>query len=231
MSQLGVPDSRIRVVIADSYPVVRRGIRHEIESQADMVVVRETADGCELLDLVKIYKPHVVILDVKLDHLSGAKVTRCLNTIKWYPPEFKPKIVVYSSYFDKHYIWSLLGAGARGYLLKSDPPEKLLQAIREVHAGKTVLSQRVQTNMIDSIPSLNQELNDREIKIMQMLAGGQSDQEIACNLNVSRTEVEAHLNNIYRKIPWIRSRAEAVVWAWINHMIPEPDMQRGLPAQ
>lgn len=223
MQQTASTYFNIRVLLADIHHIVHQGIRHEIESQHDMFVVGETNDGLEALDLAVQLKPDVIILDVKLARLSGAKVTRCLNEISKGVTGSTPKVVVYSSYFDKHYVWSLLAAGAKGYLLKSDPPEKLLAAIRQVNAGQIVLSPTVQTNLVKIIPYLNQDLSMGEIKVLQLLAHGQSNQEIAKNLNISVGTVKSHLNNTYRKIPWIRSRAEAVTWAWINNIVPETD--------
>ena len=211
----------IRILLADMHAIICQGIRQEIETQSDMLVVGETNDGFELLDLATELKPDVIILDIKLARLSGLKVIRCLNKMNWRVPDSLPKIVVYSTHSDKQYVWSLLAAGAKGYLLKSDPPEKLLAAIRLVKSGQIVLSQTVQTNLVKMIPHLNQDLSNGEIKVMQLLAQGQSNQEIAKNLNISVGTVKSHLNNTYRKIPWIRSRAEAVAWAWINHIVSE----------
>ena len=223
MPQTASTHFNIRVLLADTHHIVHQGIRNEIESQADMCVVGETIDGLEALNLAKELRPDVVVLDIKLARLSGVKVTRLLHEINWDATRPIPKIIVFSSYDDTHYVWSLLAAGAKGYLLKSDPPEKLLTAIRQVKAGETVLSQTVQTNLVKSIPDLNQDLSEGEIKVIQLLAYGQSNQEIAENLNISVGTVKSHLNNTYRKIPWIRSRAEAVTWAWINHIVPDSD--------
>lgn len=223
MPQTVSTDINIRVLLADIHYIVHQGIRNEIESQADMLVIGETIDGYEALDLVDELKPDVVVLDIKLARLNGVKVTRRLNEINWGPARVTPKVIVFSSYVDAHYVWSLLAAGAKGYLLKSEPPDNLLSAIRQVDAGQTVLSQIVQTNLVKSIPHLNQDLSEGEIKVIQLLAYGQSNQEIAQNLNISVGTVKSHLNNTYRKIPWIRSRAEAVAWAWINHIVPDSD--------
>lgn len=217
------PNINIRILIADAHLIVHQGIRHEIASQLDMEVIGETTDGYDALEFAKEQKPQVIILDAKLDRLSGIKLTRCLQEYKWVPAKFKPKVLVYSSHFDKHYVWSMFAAGAKGYVLKSDPPEKLLTAIRQVNAGKTVLSQQVQTNMVKTIPHLKQELSVGETKVMQLLAHGHSNQEIAQMLDISVGTVKAHINNTYRKIPWIRSRAEAVAWAWINHIVSDSE--------
>lgn len=201
--------------------IVRNGLRQEIEKQTDMIVVGETVDGYEALDLAAQLKLDVVVLDVKLAGLNGIYVTRCLtemtrNTTN--KPKPAPTVLVFSAYGDKQYVWSSLAAGARGYLLKSELIERLPAAIRQVAAGETVLSQTVQTNMVELIPSLNRELSTSEFKVIQLLAHGLSNREIAQKLRISEGTVRSHLNNTYRKIPWIRTRAEAVAWAWINHI-------------
>ena len=222
MPRTASTQSKIRILIADMHHIIHQGIRNEIESQRDMYVVAETVDGCEALNLARKLKPDIIVLDVKLARLSGVKVTRQINE-NWDSTKPIPKTIVFSSYDDTHYVWSLLAAGAKGYLLKSDPPGNLIGAIRQVKSGQTVLSQTVQTNLVKAIPHINRDLSEGELKVMQLLAYGQSNQEIAQNLNISVGTVKSHLNNTYRKIPWIRSRAEAVAWAWINHIVPDSD--------
>lgn len=215
-------ECKTRVLLADMHHIARKGIRQEIANQADIWVVGETDDGYELLDLASTLKPAVVILDIKLARLSGVEVTRYLNEMARNTAQranLAPVVLVFSAYSDKQYVWSLLAAGARGYLLKSEPLAQLVTGIRQVAAGQTVLSQSVQTNIVELIPYLNQELSDGESKVVQLLAHGLSNREIAQNLHISEGTVKSHLNNTYRKIPWIRTRAEAIAWAWINHIV------------
>ena len=218
-------DFKIRVLLADMHHVVRQGIRYEIENRADMIVVGETADGYEVLDLAVKLRPDVIILDVKLARLSSVKVIQSLNELSCNLNQPTPHILVFSAYADKYYMYSLLASGVEGYLLKSEPLERLLDAVCQVHAGEIVLSQIIQTNLVKSLPYLHQELSAGEIKVLQLLAHGLSNREIAQNLGVSEGTIRSHLSNIYRKIPWIRSRAEAVAWAWINHIVSEPEME------
>lgn len=216
----------IRILLADMHHVVRDGIRQEIEKQADMVVVGETDNGYEALDLAAGLDLDVVVLDVKLAGLNGIYVTRCLNDMtrtKTKQTNPAPAVLVFSAYSDKQYVWSSLAAGARGYLLKSELIEQLPVSIRQVAAGETVLSQIVQTSMVELIPSLNQELSASEFKVIQLLAHGLSNKEIARKLHISEGTVKSHLSNTYRKIPWIRTRAEAITWAWINHITSEAE--------
>lgn len=219
-------DCKTRVLLADVHHIVRNGIRQEIEKQADMVVVGETSDGYEAVNLARELNPDVVILDVKLSGQGGVKVIHSLNEMARkhiIRPVRKPAVLIFTAYSDKQYVWSLLASGARGYLLKSEPLGQLLVGIRQVMSGQTVLSQAVQTNMVKLIPDLNQELSATEIKVMQLLAHGLSNRDIAQNLYITEGTIKSHLNNIYRKVPWIRNRAEAIAWAWINHIVSSPD--------
>lgn len=213
----------IHVLLADTHQIVRNGIRQELQTQTDMMVMGDTADGYDLLDLVRSTEPDVVILDIKLARLNGVKVTQCLSRMTHEMGSSPPSVLVYSGQDDKQYIWSLMAAGAKGYLLKSEPLDQLLIGIRQIAAGYTFLSRRVQTSMVEVIPDLNQELSDAETKVIQLLAHGFSNKEIAQNLQISEGTVRCHLNNTYRKVPWIRTRAEAIAWAWINRIVPDID--------
>ncbi|MCL4263617.1 MAG: response regulator transcription factor [Anaerolineae bacterium] len=216
--------TKTRVVIADIHAVVRQGICQELAHHADMEVVGETADGYETLALTSQHQPDVVILDIRLLGLDAVEVTRRLQKMSWSSPSGRSHaaaVLVFSAYNDKQYIWSLLAAGARGYLLKNEPLEQLVDGIRQVAGGQTILSQSVQTTVVEMIPRLNQELSDSEAKVLQLLAHGLSNREIAYELHITEGTVKAHLNNTYRKIPWIRTRAEAIAWAWINRLVPD----------
>ena len=216
--------AKTRIVIADSHEVVRRGICQEIAHQPDMEVVGITADGYEALALVRRLRPDVVVLDVKLANLDGVEVTRALQEITWQSAQKHGQstaVLVFSAYSDKQYIWSLLAVGVKGYLLKSEPLEQLIRGIRCVAAKQTVLSQSIQNSIIEMIPKLNQDLSATEAKVMQLLARGMSNQEIAAQLHITEGTVKAHLSNTYRKIPWIRTRAEAIAWAWINRIVSD----------
>ncbi len=212
----------IRVLIADIHQIVRQGVRQEIEKHHDIFVVGETDDGQELLQLTEQLGPHVIVLDINLRNLSGIEVARYLGKRRAGNPDAEhAEILVFSSYHDRHYVWSMLSAGAKGYLLKQDYLGTVVDGIRSVASGQTVLNQQIQNTMLRFIPEMNQELSGSEISIVQLLARGLSNDEIARQLNISEGTVKSHLQNTYRKIPWIRNRAEAVTWAWINRVIVE----------
>jgi DNA-binding NarL/FixJ family response regulator len=223
-SEKDLTKPEIRILVADIHQVVRNGIRQEVAQHRDIVVVGDTADGYEALELARRLRPDVVVLDIKLARLDGVGVLQYLQDITWkVSPSMScsPAALIFTAYSDKQYIWSLLAAGAKGYLLKSEPPEQLVKGIRRVATGQTILSQSVQTSMIELIPQLNQALTDSETKVLQLLAHGLSNREIARELKITEGTVKVHLNNTYRKIPWIRTRAEAIAWAWINRVVSD----------
>ena len=212
----------IHVLLADTHKVICDGLRHEIGQHNDIEVVAETDDGYEVIRLVSLINPDVVVLDVNLRHLGGIQVARFINQNN--PQDLEatpPRVLAFSSYSDKQYIWGMLAAGVKGYLLKSDSLEKVVMGIRNVAAGETVLSQQVQNTLLRFIPELHQELSQSEINVLQLLAHGLSNEQIAASLKITEGTVKNHLHNTYRKIPWVRTRAEAVAWAWINRIVPE----------
>lgn len=223
MQEIKSDSSPIRILLGDTHEIVRQGIHQAIDNQPDMLVVGESDNGHELLDLAQQHQPDVIILDIKLSGLNGVKVTQCLHNML--RPEVTPKVLVFTADSDKQYIWSLLSAGATGYLLKSEPMDQLVVGLRQMAAGHTILSQSIQTNMVTLIPYLNQTLSDSEGRVVQLLARGFSNEEIAQQLSISEGTVKSHLSNTYRKIPWVRTRAEAISWAWINHLVPEGKYQ------
>lgn len=215
-----VTESVIHVVLADTHQIIRDGLRHEIGKHDDIGVVGETSDGYEVIQLAEQLCPDVVVLDVNLGYLSGIQVARHINQIKQEGPQaMPPHVLAFSSYNDKQYIWGMLAAGVKGYLLKSDPLETVVLGIRAVAEGQTVLNQQVQNALLRLIPELHQDLSQSEINILQLLAHGLSNEQIAKDLKITEGTVKTHLHNTYRKIPWVRTRAEAAAWAWINRIV------------
>jgi DNA-binding NarL/FixJ family response regulator len=219
------PDQTIiRVLLADRHQVVRYGIREELAKTDDMSVVGEATDGHEAIQLVRQLQPDVLILDAYLPAVSGVQVIRQLKnqfakTKTKYSHTYFPAILVLSAYSDRQYVWSLLTAGVKGYLLKTETLPTIVAGIRQVACGQSVLSTPIQTLLVDLIPKLNQELSSSELKVLALLAQGLSNKEIAQLLEISEGTVKIHLNNTYRKVPLIRSRAEAVAWARINRIV------------
>lgn len=214
------PNKAINIVLADAQTLVRHGLKQAIAQQDDVVVVAETGDGYHALELVAKHKPDIVILDVPLLGLSGIEVAQHIHHQSLFPETAAvTNVIAFSAYGDRQYVWAMLTSGARGYLLKNDPVPLVIDAIRQVDRGYVALSPSLQALLVDYVVSHDFTLSERELDIFKLLAQGHSNKEIALRLSISEKTVQQHLQNSYRKLPFVRNRAEAVSWAWINRLV------------
>ena len=207
---------KIRILIADDHAVVREGTRQFLEREDDLEVVGEAADGEEAVRLVGKLSPDVAIMDISMPNIDGIEATRQIKAK--YP---KVAILILSAYDDDQFVFSLLEAGAAGYLLKSVRGNELVTAIREVSAGESVLHPTIARKVLNRFTHITDEtqkqksqdvLTEREIEVLQYAAQGSSNQEIADSLYLSLRTVQSHLNHIFNKLQ-VSSRTEAVVHA------------------
>lgn len=214
----------IRVLVADEYAIVRRGLVQEIAQQPDMCLVGEATNGPDALQMAQTIPADVLLLDTRLPGLNGVQIARQLLRPPFRPDKgggSRPQLLVFTVYRDRQYVWSLLAAGVRGYLLKDEPLPVVMDAIRLLAQGHTALSLPIQTMLVELIPALNQTLSQREVAILRLLAQGKSHQEIAESLAITEKTVRNHLHNAYRKVPTVKSQAEAIAWTWINRLVAE----------
>ena len=207
---------RIRILIADDHAVVREGTRQFLEREDDLEVVGEAADGEEAIRLVGSLNPDVAIMDISMPNIDGIEATRQIKAK--YP---KVAVLILSAYDDDQFVFSLLEAGAAGYLLKSVRGNELINAIREVSAGESVLHPTIARKVLNRFTNITNEtqkqktqdiLTEREIEVLQLATQGSSNQEIADRLYLSLRTVQSHLNHIFNKLQ-VSSRTEAVVHA------------------
>ena len=204
---------KIRIIIADDHIVVREGTRELLQKAGDLEIVGEAGDGEEAVKLVKELTPDVIILDVAMPRLSGIEAARQIKAIS---PS--TAILILTAYEYEQYVFALLEAGANGYLLKDIPSRKLIEAVRAVHAGELVLhpsAARKAQNYFTGSAGRHQEpraqlLTDRETEVLQLLAKGHSNPQMASELNLSRRTVQSHLRNIFNKLK-VDSRTQAVI--------------------
>jgi len=208
--------STIRVLIADDHAVVREGTRRMLEQETDMEVVGEAGDGEETVKLACELKPDVAIVDIAMPKLDGIEATK---QIKERCPSVT--VLILSAYDDDQFIFSLLEAGAAGYLLKSIRSRELIDAVRAVHAGESVLHPSVAKKVLNRFVSSGgkpqvvrsvEVLSDREKEILRLATKGLSNADIAKELCLSIRTVQGHLGHIFNKLQ-VSSRTEAVVRA------------------
>ncbi len=204
---------KIRIIVADDHAVVREGTRTMLEREKDMEVVGEAADGEEAIKLIEELKPDVAILDISMPKLSGLEVTRRIK------PRFPSlAILILSAYDNDEYIFALLEAGAAGYLLKDVPSREIVEAVRSVYSGESVLHPSIARKVIQRAISgtakavegkSDIELSDREKEVLKLAAKGMNNKDIADTLCISIRTVQGHINSIFHKLG-VGSRTEAV---------------------
>jgi two-component system response regulator NreC len=206
----------LRVLLADDHAIVRRGLRSLLESEAGISVVAEAADGLEAIRLSEEHDPDLVILDVAMPKLNGIDVAARLQKLKR-----APSVIILSMHADESYIIRALAAGARAYLLKDATDEDLLPAVRTVAAGKPFFSPAVTGVLVeDYVRQLQTRgltdsyhlLTDREKEVLQLLAEGRSNKEVAALLNLGLSTVETHRGNLMQKLN-LHNTAEIVLYA------------------
>ena len=205
----------MRVLLADDHSIVRRGLRSLLED-ADVEVIGEAADGLEAVRLCESLSPDVVILDIGMPKLNGIEVAARAEKLAQ-----PPGVIILSMHADESYIIRALAVGARGYLLKSATDEDLVPAVRAVAAGKPYFSSAVAAVLVeDYVRRLRTRgltdsfdlLTDRERQVLQLLAEGRSNKEVAVLLDLGLSTIETHRANLMQKLN-LHNTAEIVLYA------------------
>jgi RNA polymerase sigma factor (sigma-70 family) len=220
----------ISVMLVDDHPVFRQGLRRVLESEDDLDVIAEVDDGLEALRLAKELVPNVILLDINLPSMNGLQVARALKDTL-----LEISIIMLTAYHDDQQVFHSIRAGASAYFPKDVSPRRLIEAIRLVHQGSYVVEDRVlekpqvgewlleqfdQTQEEgDSLGTMFVPLSPREMEILQHIAQGKSNKEIAYELGISRQTVKNHMTNILRKLA-VNDRTQAAIYAlrrgWIR---------------
>ncbi|HEX8102464.1 MAG TPA: response regulator transcription factor [Solirubrobacteraceae bacterium] len=213
----------IRVLIVDDQALVRGGFRLILESQRDIEVVAEAADGLEGLQRAAELRPDVVLMDVRMPQLDGIEATRRLLA-----RDGGPRVLILTTFDADHYVYDAMKAGASGFLLKDVRPEQLAEAVRTVAAGDALLAPAITRRLIEQFvrrpppgsraPQQLAELTERELDVLRLIARGSSNGEIAAELFVTEATVKTHITHILTKLG-LRDRVQAVVVAYESGLV------------
>jgi DNA-binding NarL/FixJ family response regulator len=217
----------IKVLLADDHAVVRQGTRELLDREEGIDVIAEASDGKEAVQKAIRGRPDVVVMDFAMPELNGIEATRQIKAVA---PGIT--ILVLTAYDSDQYIFAFLEAGAAGYLLKDVQVDELIDAIRAVHAGESILHPAIARKVISrfarpgaqarTIHAPLDQLTDRELEVLKVAAKGMSNREIAQELSISVRTVQTHLTNIFNKMG-VGSRTEAVVHALRKNLITLED--------
>jgi len=206
----------IRVLVADDQSMVRAGFRMLLGSEEGIEVVAEASNGLEAVDKAERFQPTVVLMDIRMPELDGLEATRRIIAA-----DDAARILVLTTFDLDEYVYEALRAGASGFVLKDDPPEQLVAAIRTVADGAALLSPAVTKRVIKQFtriahrapPTQLDELTERELEVFRLIARGLSNAEIGQELYISDTTVKTHITHILQKLD-LRDRVQAIVLAY-----------------
>ena len=213
----------IRVLVADDQSMVRAGFRMLLGGEEDIEVVAEASNGLEAVDKAARFGPTVVLMDIRMPELDGLEATRRILAAN---PE--ARVLVLTTFDLDEYVYEALRSGASGFVLKDDPPEQLLSAIRVVAGGEALLSPSVTQRVIKQFTKVPQkaapkeleQLTERELEVFRLIARGLSNAEIGQELYISETTVKTHITHILQKLG-LRDRVQAVVLAHESGVLDE----------
>lgn len=224
----------IRIAVVEDQTMVRTGLRMVIDSQADMTVVLEAADGVDLTSRLVDVPVDVVLMDIQMPRVDGIQATEAVMAMP-YPP----RVIVLTTFDTDEHLLGAIRAGASGFLLKDAEPEVLLSSIRTVHEGEAVISSRMTVRLLEHIgrlPKVGQHdpqeapltaaLSPRELEVLEAMARGSSNHEIASTLHVSEATVKSHVGRIFAKTG-SRDRVHAVILAFRDGLVDPSELGSG----
>jgi DNA-binding NarL/FixJ family response regulator len=206
----------IRVLVADDQSMVRAGFRMLLAGEPDIEVVAEASNGIEAVAMAARTDPAVILMDIRMPELDGLEATRRILAA-----DGAARVLILTTFGLDEYVYEALCAGASGFVLKDDPPEQLISAVRTVAAGNALLSPAVTKRVIRQFtriprpvpPKELAELTERELEILRLIATGLSNAEIGRTLFIGETTVKTHVTHILQKLG-LRDRVQAVVLAY-----------------
>lgn len=221
---MAFPESEIKVLIVDDHQVVRQGLRTFLELQPDIIVVGEAGDGQSAVEMVRQLQPDVVLMDLVMPRLDGVSATRQVKAL-----ESGVKVIALTSFTEDDKVFPAIQAGASSYLLKDVSPDDLVEAIRAVHGGEARLHPDIARKLMEQVAQQSspirqgvpEELTGRELEVVQLVAQGRNNHEIAQALVISEKTVKTHISNVLGKLH-LDDRTQLAIYA-IKHGLVDLD--------
>lgn len=228
LEQLSEP---IRLVIADDIPLFREMLVHTLEEETDIEIVAHAANGLEAVDACRVHRPHIILLDVEMPKMNGVEATKAI--VAECP---STRVVILTAYEDDKLILELIQAGATGYLVKDTHVDEVVKAIRVAHEGESLIQPRVAQKILKMMVSMPTEspvsdlkadvqeklerLTSREREVLEGIAEGLNNKELADRFCIGHTTVKTHVNRMMQKLE-LRDRVEAVLFALEAGLLPD----------
>lgn len=208
----------IKILFADDHEMVRIGVSAYLSAQTDMEVIAEADDGGEAVEKALSLRPDIILMDLVMKEMDGIEATK--KIIENWP---EAKIIIVTSFLDDEKVYPALEAGATNYLLKTSAASKIAEAIRSTYAGKPILEPEVTGKIMSRMREKTQDnphdqLTNREIEILMLIAKGKTNQEIADELFIAVKTVKVHVSNILGKLD-VQDRTQAVIYAFQHNLV------------
>ena len=203
----------IRILIVDDHPIVRQGLGTVLDQEADLSVVGQAVNGLEAVAKARELLPDIILMDLQMPEMDGVEAIEQILGEK-----LQTGIIILTTYDTDEYLFRGIEAGARGYLLKDSPPEEVVKAIRTVRQGESLIQPSVASKLLDRLgqlscnPAPETTLSRREIEVLQVMATGAANKQIASDLNIGQSTVKTHIVRIFNKLG-VNGRTEAVAEA------------------
>ena len=213
-------DEPIRTLLADDHAAVRQGVRQFLEADSKIQIIAEAGDGAEALRLIRAHQPQVAVLDIQMPGMTGIELTRVIRSER-----LPVGVLILTAFDDDPYVQAVLQAGANGYVLKTADAQDLIDAVKAVNEGRSVLDPTIAQKLLARMrrpahdPDPGASLTEREIAVLRLAAKGYTNKAIGAQLDISDRTVQGHLAKVYDKLH-AASRTEAVMRAVSLGLVP-----------
>ncbi len=213
--------NRISVLIADDHSMLRQGLKQILELESDIEVIAQASNGSEAIQLAKEHRPDVILMDINMPGINGLQAIKQIKDDK-----LSSRIIVLTIHEDREYLFKTLQMGAEGYVLKDAEPKVLIEAIRNVHSGRSYIQPNMTMELVKEFNRVtlhekekhdDNNLTSREVEVLELIAEGMINKEIAKTLYISEKTVKNHVSNIFRKLN-VSDRTQAAIYAFKHNI-------------